>query len=229
MKRLAAIGETAEGLAGILITHEHSDHIAGLARLATKHKLPVYVTALTRDAFPPQLKLPAVEVIEAGKSFQIADLDIQPFTIPHDAVDPVAYRFTTEGMSVAVATDLGYLPENVKNYLRNCLCMVIESNHDLDMLKNGPYPWHVKQRVMARTGHLSNAALCDFLRHNYDGQAQVLVLAHLSEQNNHPQIAQAEATAALREVEAKHDLPLWAAGTRVTVSSQHSPTAVFQF
>jgi phosphoribosyl 1,2-cyclic phosphodiesterase len=220
-KRLAGIGESPESIQAILITHEHSDHISGLARLAQKHRIPVYLSELTRAALPPKTELPAVETIAAGKPFPIADLLVEPFTIPHDAVDPVGFRFTAEGINLAVVTDLGYLPENVKHSLRGCHCLVVESNHDLEMLRNGPYPWYVKERVWSRTGHLSNRDLATFLREEYDGAAQVMVLAHLSEQNNHPQIAQMEAAAAL---EARS-----APGFRLVVSSQNQPTELFQF
>jgi len=220
-RRLAVIGERPESIQAVLITHEHSDHISGLGRLAKQLRIPVYISALTRAGLPPKTELPAVETIEPGKRYQIEDLTVEPFTIPHDAVDPVAFRFTAEGLRVAVATDLGYLPENVKDYLRGCHCMVVESNHDLEMLKNGPYPWYVKQRVMARTGHLSNTALGEFLRQEFDGETQVMVLAHLSEQNNHPQIARLEAATALEQRAASQ--------LKLVVSSQTEPTEVFQF
>jgi phosphoribosyl 1,2-cyclic phosphodiesterase len=223
-KRLAGIGERAESLHGILITHEHSDHIAGLARLAKKYRIPVYVSAHTRAALPPGVDLLAIETIEPGKRFVIEDLTIEPFSIPHDAVDPVAFRLSAEGLSVAVATDLGYMPENVKYHLRGCHLLVIESNHDLEMLRNGPYPWYVKERVWSRTGHLSNKALGDFLRQEYDGAAQVVVLAHLSEQNNHPQIARMEAAGALEAITARST-----GRPQLVVSRQDLPTPLFEF
>jgi phosphoribosyl 1,2-cyclic phosphodiesterase len=220
-RRLALIGERPESLQGVLITHEHSDHISGLARLAKKLCIPVYISALAQAGLPPNTELPAVETIEPGKRYEIGDLVAEPFTIPHDSVDPVAFRFTAEGLRLIVATDMGYLPENVKHYMRGCHCMVVESNHDLEMLKNGPYPWYVKQRVMARTGHLSNASLGEFLREEFDGETQVMVLAHLSEHNNHPQIARMEAASALEQ----RGAPL----PKLVVSSQSEPTEVFQF
>ena len=220
-RRLALIGERPESIQAVLITHEHTDHISGLGRLAKQLRIPVYISALTRAGLPPNTELPAVETIEPGKRYQIEDLVVEPFTIPHDAADPVAFRFTAEGLRVAVATDLGYLPENVKDYLRGCHCMVVESNHDLEMLRNGPYPWYVKQRVMARTGHLSNTALGEFLRQEFDGEAQVMVLAHLSEQNNHPQIARLEAASALEQRASSQP--------KLVVSSQTEPTEIFQF
>ncbi len=220
-RRLAGIGERLESLSAILITHEHSDHVGGLGRLAKKYRIPVYITAATRAALSPQIELPVVETIAPGQEFQIADLTIEPFTIPHDAVDPVAYRFTAAGVRVALATDLGYLPENVKHYLRGCQAMILESNHDLEMLRSGPYPWHLKQRVMGRTGHLSNTALGEFLRDEFDGEAQTVILAHLSEQNNHPQIAQMEAAAALET----RNRPQ----TRVVISQQDEASELFEY
>ena len=221
VRRLAHIGESLESVKAILITHEHSDHINSLARLAQQYRIPVYISPRTQAALPPQTKLPAVEPFQPGVGFQIADLVVESFTIPHDAVDPVAFRFTAHGVRIALATDLGYLPANVKDYLRGCHGLIVESNHDLEMLRNGPYPWFVKQRVMSRVGHLSNEELGKYLRDEYDGQAQVIVLAHLSQQNNHPQWARREAATALETQDARQ--------TRLVVSSQEEPTEVFRF
>ncbi|MGC2404258.1 MAG: MBL fold metallo-hydrolase, partial [Acidobacteriaceae bacterium] len=124
--------------------------------------------------------LPAVQYFTAGDGFSIGDIAITPFTIPHDAADPVGFVFEAEGVRMAIATDLGYMPPNVKMAMRNCDVLMLESNHDLEMLRDGPYPWSVKQRVMSRVGHLSNDAASDFLQKNYDGNASYVVLAHLS-------------------------------------------------
>ena len=221
LRRMNCIGESLEALDAILITHEHSDHIQGLARIAALSKAPVYISSRTRRALPPQIKLPAVESFQPGSRFEMGNIVIDPFTIPHDAVDPVAFRFTAEGVRVAVVTDLGYIPQNVKHYLRGCHGMVLESNHDLEMLRSGPYPWYVKQRVMSREGHLSNSALGKFLRDEFNREARVLVLAHLSQQNNHPEIARLEAASALEELDALQ--------TTLAVSSQTEPTEVFWF
>jgi phosphoribosyl 1,2-cyclic phosphodiesterase len=137
------------------------------------------------------------EAFESGHRFQVGDIEVRPFTIPHDAADPVGFTFRAEGIKVGIATDLGYLPVSVRDHLRGCDVLVMESNHDLEMLRGGPYPWSVKQRVMSRVGHLSNLALADFLTNDYDNSASFVVLAHLSEQNNHPEIARREAEKAL--------------------------------
>ncbi len=210
-KRLRALAdrnnnnEPAQEISAILITHEHSDHVAGLQRLATKLNVPVFLTAPTHDAWNravrdaegaiPEIAKP--EHFSAGRGFRIGDIEVMPFTIPHDAADPVGFTFRAEGVKIGFATDLGYMPASVRNHLRGCTVLVMESNHDVEMLRSGPYPWSVKQRVMSRVGHLSNEALAEFFSSDYDGGAEYLVLAHLSEQNNHPEIARAAAEHAL--------------------------------
>src|ERR1700761_7656914 len=143
--------------------------------------------------------LPGVEYFTAGSGFSIGDIAVTPFTIPHDAADPVGFVFEADGVRMAIATDLGYMPPNVKMAIRNCDVLMLESNHDLEMLRDGPYPWSVKQRVMSRVGHLSNEATADFLEKNYDGNASYVVLAHLSECNNLPELARVTAERALRD------------------------------
>jgi phosphoribosyl 1,2-cyclic phosphodiesterase len=143
--------------------------------------------------------LPALEFFEAGRSFRIGALEVCPFTIPHDAADPCGFVFYAPGESIrmAVATDLGYVPPNVKLALKNVDVLLLEANHDLEMLKDGPYPWSVKQRVLSRVGHLSNAATAEFLMRDYDGGAHTIVLGHLSEQNNLPELARLAAEQAI--------------------------------
>ncbi len=216
-KRLRALADRADGrsadrsdlrvddISAILITHEHSDHVAGLQRLATKLNVPVFLTAPThhawnravRDAEGAIPELPKSEHFSAGRGFRIGDIEVMPFTIPHDAIDPVGFTFRAEGVKIGFATDLGYMPASVRDHLRGCSLLVMESNHDVEMLRSGPYPWSVKQRVMSRVGHLSNQALAEFFSSDYDGGGEYLVLAHLSEQNNHPEIARAAAEQAL--------------------------------
>jgi phosphoribosyl 1,2-cyclic phosphodiesterase len=204
-KRLKSLGEDAHSLSAILITHEHADHVYGLATLAKKLRLPVFMTGATQQAWARAIRdqsgarpqLEKFERFESGHSFQVGDIAVKPFTIPHDAIDPVGFTFRAEGIKVGIATDLGYLPVSVRDHLRGCDVLVMESNHDVEMLRVGPYPWSVKQRVMSRVGHLSNEALADFFVNDYDNSATFVVLAHLSEQNNHPEIARREAEKAL--------------------------------
>ena len=205
-KRVRALRERPEQFSAILITHEHSDHVAGLQRLASKLNVPVFLTEPThhtwnrsmRDEEGKTPELRKVEHFASGRSFQVGDIAVTPFTIPHDAVDPVGFTFRTEGVKIGFATDLGYMPLSVRDHLHGCDVLVMESNHDVEMLRSGPYPWSVKQRVMSRVGHLSNDALAEFFTNDYDGYASYVVLAHLSEQNNHPEIARAAAERALQ-------------------------------
>ncbi|MBN9615077.1 MAG: MBL fold metallo-hydrolase [Acidobacteriales bacterium 59-55] len=281
LKRMALAGEDASTLDAILITHEHIDHVAGLAVLARRLRIPVYITEPTHRAWvrmvtprttmtyakwldhvqrekearavavaegnleiaaeaapessaadlcdpapgkpAPVTKsnpahLPAVEYFHSGTCFSIGDLDITPFTIPHDAADPCGFVFTAEGIRMALATDLGYMPPNVKAALKRIDALLLESNHDLEMLRDGPYPWSVKQRVLSRVGHLSNHATAEFLSTDYDGGAAYIVLGHLSESNNVPELARIAAEQAL----ASHPTLL---GNRVLLAIQSAPLA----
>jgi phosphoribosyl 1,2-cyclic phosphodiesterase len=225
-KRLHALEERPDQISAILITHEHSDHVAGLYRLATKLKVPVFITESTHHAWNRAMRdeegkipeLPKAEHFSAGRSFRVGDIEVSPFTIPHDAADPVGFTFRAEGIKIGFATDLGYMPVSVRNHLSGSTVLVMESNHDVEMLRTGPYPWSVKQRVMSRVGHLSNDSLAEFFSGDYDGSAEYLVLAHLSEQNNHPEIARASAENALRSRQG-----LWS--NRVLLAAQGEATA----
>jgi len=204
-KRLKGLGERPEDISAILITHEHSDHVSGLQRLAAKLKIPVFLTQgahyawnrAVRDEEGKIPELPKPEHFSPGRGFRVGDIEVSPFTIPHDAADPVGFTFRAEGVKIGFATDLGKMTENVRDAVRGCSVLVIESNHDVEMLRSGPYPWSVKQRVMSRVGHLSNEALAEFFSSDYDGVAEYIVLAHLSEQNNHPEKARLSAELAL--------------------------------
>jgi len=204
-KRLKLVGREPRSLSAILITHEHSDHVSGLAMLAKKLGIPVFMTGGTHQAWARSLRddagqlptLAKLEIFSAGRQFQIAVITVMPFTIPHDAADPVGFTFHAEGAKIAFATDLGYMPASVRDHLRRCDVLILESNHDVEMLRVGPYPWSVKQRVMSRVGHLSNDSLAQFFAEDYDGGASHIVLAHLSEQNNHPEVARRTAEQAL--------------------------------
>ncbi len=250
---MRAAEEDPETLDAILITHEHQDHVQGVAVTARKLGVPVFFTEATHRAWtrwmvpqkrmtyaewlkartlgnreqgigseartfdegvdaaeealeivveesePDPCRLPRLEYFRAGRGFCIGDIAVTPFTIPHDAADPVGFVFEADGVRVGLATDLGYIPSNVQQQLRNCDVLMIESNHDLEMLRDGPYPWSVKQRVMSRVGHLSNEAAASFLEKNYDGGATYVVLAHLSESNNLPELARVAAERALQE------------------------------
>ncbi len=221
---MRAAGETPEGIRSILVSHEHTDHIAGLAQLAEEWKATVYIMEATRRGLPAGWALPRVEYFRAGHRFSIGDIEIQPFSIPHDALDPVAFAFRAAGLKAGIVTDLGYLPGMVKQHVRECDCLVLESNHDLDMLKVGPYPWFLKQRLMSRLGHLSNHCVAEFLAEDFDGFSRHLVLAHLSENNNHPEIARLTALEALESAAADGR----AFAGELAVASQRTPLATIQ-
>jgi phosphoribosyl 1,2-cyclic phosphodiesterase len=176
---------------------------------------------------PPSMKedptwLPAVEYFQAGRPFSIGDIDLSPFTIPHDAADPVGFVLCSEGIRIGFATDLGYISPNVRAQLRDLDLLLLESNHDLEMLRDGPYPWSVKQRVLSRVGHLSNEATADFLASAYDGQAAYVILAHLSENNNLPELAR---VAAERALVGRASL----LANRLLLAEQHQPLSAITF
>ena len=205
LRRLAALEKSLDRLDGILISHEHTDHCSGLPQVLGQWRATVYLTEPTHGEIERILPedsgkgIDCVEYIRAGQRFTIGDIEVAAFSIPHDAADPLGFTFCANGTKVALVTDLGYLPELVKHHLRDSDCLILESNHDLEMLKVGPYPWHVKQRVMGRTGHLSNHSVSEFLADpaGFDARPRHLVLAHLSENNNNPDVARISAEEAL--------------------------------
>ncbi len=198
-KRLAAIGEDIANLDAVLVTHEHCDHTNGLAALCrgAVRRLPVYLTHGTARFIDWGECMPVVEKFQAGCGFTVGDFDISSFTIPHDAADPVGYTLTADGVKIAIVTDLGYVTDSLRVHLRGTDMVMLESNHDLEMLRVGPYPWSVKQRVMSRRGHLSNEVAADFIENDLDTRVSTLVLGHISEHNNHPELVRNLALKAL--------------------------------
>lgn len=225
---MQAAGQRVDGLSAILVSHEHADHAAHLAALAEEYSAPVYLSEGTHEALADLQGLAKVERFRPGQRFVIGDIEVVPFAIPHDACEPVAFRFETHGVKLALAVDLGYLTSLVKELLRGCDCVVLEANHDLEMLRHGPYPWFIKQRVMSRLGHLSNSALAEYLEHDFDGAATSFVLAHLSENNNSPEVARLAAEQALERRRARFPLSL-ARAPEVLVTSRRAPLGPLRF
>lgn len=249
-KRLAQIGESPDDLDAVFITHEHSDHVSGLPRLIRyrekkKKPIPVFVSKLTSPQIDwnlPDNSVPAepkpqyhhyhraavskapapanVEAFQAGSGWMFGNIAVQSFTIPHDATDPCGFTFQAEGIKVGIATDLGYVTDSLRHHLRRAQMLLLESNHDLEMLKVGPYPWSVKQRVMGRNGHLSNGHTCEFLENDLDSGVQTLILGHLSEHNNHPEIVRIGAEQSLEKRGLK---------PRLVVAEQKNNTEVFTY
>ena len=218
-RRLAAAGETLDRLDAILITHEHGDHVAGLPVLARKLGRPVFLSELTAPAISWNGEPPPLELFRAGARWRIGDIEVTSFSVPHDAADPVGFCLEAEGHKIAIVTDLGYIPDSIRFQIRGAELLVLESNHDLEMLKVGPYPWPVKQRVMSRQGHLSNDAVAQFIRKHLEPCTHTLVLGHLSEHNNHPDLVRLVAGDALRSR---------GLSTRLVVAEHRCQTEVFQ-
>ncbi|MGI9293083.1 MAG: MBL fold metallo-hydrolase, partial [Pseudomonadales bacterium] len=185
-RRLASINIAVDQIDALLVTHEHTDHIAGVAALAKRHAIPVYATHGTQQKL--KLGSNALHTVCSNASFNIKDLTVQPTLVPHDAREPVQYAFSANGLKVGVLTDLGSITPHVLARYRDCDALLVESNHDRDMLHQGPYPAQLKARVGGDWGHLSNAQTADFLRNIDLAQLQHLVVAHISDKNNTRQL-----------------------------------------
>lgn len=183
--RLEGVGVAPRQLTAILLTHEHHDHARGLERFAVKHGVPVFTTpeALAALNLAPR-HLPAWHPFEPGLPFDAGGITVEPFSVPHDAVNPVGFVLTCSGVRVGIATDLGHATTLVVERLRGCHVLVVEANHDDGMLLGGPYPWALKQRIGGRLGHLSNEESASLLAAVADDDCQAVILAHLSERNN---------------------------------------------
>ena len=203
LKRMADVGLGDAPIDAVLVTHEHSDH-AGSARilcdkLEKLHGTPVpfHMTPGTAIALKPQMMPSALAPIDAGRAFKVGDLVVDPFRIPHDTADPVAFRVGVGDCWVGVVTDLGRPTTLVSQKLSSLSVAVLEFNHDVEMLLDGPYAWPVKQRIRSSHGHLSNEQAAELLCQSGSGRLEHLVLAHLSEENNQPDIALRESAMAL--------------------------------
>ena len=202
-RRLVSRDLAPEHLDAIIVTHEHSDHIQGVGVLSRRYKVPVYINQKTRQASPRLGSLHETKSFECGKTFHISNLTIHPFSISHDAEDPVGFTIGQNGTTIAIATDLGIATSMVKEHLKHCALLILEANHDPQMLETGPYPWPLKQRIKSRTGHLSNTSSKILLEELQHENLQHVILAHLSEINNTPRLAFDEVAKALTRCGAK--------------------------
>jgi phosphoribosyl 1,2-cyclic phosphodiesterase len=191
-RRMRSQGFDPARLDAILITHEHTDHVRGVERLVRRHHLPVYLTAGTHQGAASLQGLPEVHPFVCGSELRINTLTVRPFSISHDARDPAGFTIGANGSRIGIATDLGQVTALVREHLRGCRLLILEANHDPDMLMDGPYPWFLKQRIRSRIGHLSNQESCRLLEEILHPALEQVVLAHLSETNNTPSKALTE-------------------------------------
>lgn len=225
-QRLATIGRTPENLSAILITHEHSDHISGILGIADKLNIPVYCNRDTQDgtiwAFKSRLdskKEPALNGIDNGESFkskidwrifstgdsfEIGDVSVDTFSIPHDAQDPVGFLLRTASGNIGIVTDLGHMTKLVVERVRTSKVLVLESNHDVKMLQESRRSWALKQRILGRHGHLSNHAAAEAAAQVMSAELRHLYLAHLSRECNKPELAQNVMAEQLFQIGASH-------------------------
>ena len=189
-RRMEATRLNIEELNAIVVSHEHSDHVRGVGVLARRFKLPAYMTQGTATAAAGQLgRIDQLHHFDIGHTFSVGDLAIHPFAVSHDATDPAGFTIARDGRKIGIATDLGIATGMVKQHLKSCSLLVLEANHDPVMLKEGPYPWPLKQRIQSRNGHLSNQDSRDLLGEIKHGGLCHVILAHLSETNNTPKKA----------------------------------------
>ena len=206
-RRLNSKGLHPEDLDAILVSHEHTDHIQGVGVLSRRFNLPVFISSKTEKAAVSQLgNVRVIKNFECGSPFMINDLSIHPFSISHDAEDPSGFTVNQNGAKIGLATDLGIATSMVKEHLKGCSLLILEANHDEDMLLNGPYPWPVKQRIKSRTGHLSNEASKNLLKEVQHDRLKYVILAHLSKTNNTPQKALSEVGRAITDCHAQLDV-----------------------
>lgn len=213
---LQEIGENPQDLSAIFVTHEHSDHVSSVGILSRRFNLPIYATEKTWEAMgkgPGKILPENKKILSVGEEVSLDNLKIKSFSISHDAADPVAYTFTQGARKISVATDMGYVSDQVRENVFGSDLVLLESNHDVGMLKAGPYPYYLKQRILGNQGHLSNIAAADFLTELVLKGTTKVFLGHLSNENNTPECAYDTAVNFLMERNLKpgRDLDLWVA------------------
>ncbi len=198
-RRLREYGLEPDQISAIVVSHEHGDHCRGVGPFAKNLDIPVFITDGAYSNSDIKLDAGKIRRIAPGDAFEVYGLAFTSFSVPHDSADPLGFVIEKDGIKIGIVLDLGYLSNLVLERLKGCDGIVIESNHDIQMLKVGPYPWALKQRVMSRRGHLSNDSVAQYLANDFDGKAAHVVLAHLSKKNNLPELALLSAQRALEE------------------------------
>jgi phosphoribosyl 1,2-cyclic phosphodiesterase len=189
-RRMHSKGLCADRLSAIVVSHEHGDHIKGVGVLSRRFNLPVFATKKTWEAAAGHLgRIADRRTYACGASFRLGSIAVRPFSLSHDAADPAGFTFQCHRIKIGMATDLGVATAMVRQHLKESDLLVLEANHDVQMLETGPYPWPLKQRIRGRTGHLSNAASRCLLTDLLHDRLRFVVLAHLSETNNDPETA----------------------------------------
>jgi phosphoribosyl 1,2-cyclic phosphodiesterase len=196
--RLGRLGLAPESLSAIVVTHEHEDHIGGVARLARRHSIPVWLTHGTLTGFEALFAdVGNVQVIDNYRSFAVGDLQVDPFPVPHDAREPAQYVFSDGTRRLGVLTDTGCSTRHIEAMLSGCDALVLECNHDPGMLRVSSYPQKLRERIAGRYGHLDNQAAAELLARLDTGRLKHLVAAHLSQENNRPELARAALAGAI--------------------------------
>ncbi|QXM06968.1 MBL fold metallo-hydrolase [Crassaminicella indica] len=191
---MEAIGKDMKNIRGILITHEHNDHIKGVGILSRRFNIPIYANNNTWKEMKNKIgKIDEenIRYFQTGEAFFIEDIKIKPYSISHDAIDPVGFSFYHDDAKVSIVTDTGYVPDTVKNEIQGSDLLMLEANHDVEMLKMGRYPWYLKKRVMSDQGHLSNETAGEIIAELMELNMPVknILLGHLSKENNFPELA----------------------------------------
>lgn len=213
--RMQAVGFDMQDLTAVLVTHEHSDHVKSAHTISNRQKIPIITTAGTYHAAFEEKKVYDWVQVKPGKGFDLGSMAIHPISLPHDAADPIGFRIECGNRTLGHITDFGYPSALVRESLKNCDILLTEANHDLDMLKEGPYPWSLKQRIASRLGHLSNESLFEMLPDILHDNLQHLVLAHLSDTNNNQKMLHMQLKRQLKR-QGMPDLPF-------TIAQQHEP------
>ena len=191
-RRMGRIQEDPAQLSAIIVTHEHTDHVKGAGILSRRFNIPLYITPATHAACKSLGKTPYLEYFHCGTPFDVNELKINPFSISHDADDPAGLTLSHGRHKIGFATDLGIATNLVRSHLSRSSLLYLESNHDVEMLMKGPYPWHLKQRIKSRRGHISNVEARELVTDLMHPGLEHVILAHLSEENNRPETAYQE-------------------------------------